>query len=322
MKHLHKKVGCRTGGPTGITNARNVLKNGYHKFTGMDQIETYKKVDTGKAWQQVHRRLHADGLLSGEGESAGRSAKFIFPRHLAYAASIMLLIVAGGIGYFLYQPGPSPLMTLQTGSDDNTFVQTLMDGSVVYLAGNSVLNYPEEFRGKERKVFFSGEAFFDIQSLASQPFIVTTDRVVIEVLGTAFNLKSTEDDFELIVEEGSVRVTLPEFSGETEIVGEWEMATRQGNRIEKSSVIDRTHVSWRMNRMQFRDESLGNIASVISKNYNVGIDFQHDWIGQRRLSVTFHNNDINTIAAVIAFSLDLEYEIFPDSGIFFREKDN
>jgi hypothetical protein len=34
----------------------------------------------------------------------------------------------------------------------------------------------------------------------------------------------------------------------------------------------------------------------------------------------FHNNDINTIAAVIAFSLDLEYEIFPDSGIFFREK--
>jgi hypothetical protein len=47
-----------------------VLKTDYHKFTGMDQIETYKKVDTGKAWKQVHRRLQAEGLLSGEGESA------------------------------------------------------------------------------------------------------------------------------------------------------------------------------------------------------------------------------------------------------------
>jgi transmembrane sensor len=70
-------------------------------------------------------------------------------------------------------------MTLRTGTDDNTFVQTLKDGSVVYIAGNSVLSYPEEFRGRERKVFFSGEAFFDIQNQTAQPFVVTTDRVVI-----------------------------------------------------------------------------------------------------------------------------------------------
>ncbi len=286
----------------------------------MDQTETYEKVDTGKAWKQVHRRLQDEGLLSGVGESAGSSSEFSFPRQLAYAASIIFLIVAGGVGYFLYQPGSSGLMTLRTGTDDNTLVQTLMDGSVVYIAGNSVLSYPEEFRGRERKVFFSGEAFFDIQNQTAQPFVVATDRVIIEVMGTAFNLKSTEDDFELIVEDGSVRVTLADFPGETEIVGKWEMATGKGNRIEKLPVIDHTYVSWRMNRMQFRDESLANIASVISKSYNVDIDFQHDRIRQRRMSVTFHNNDINTIAAVIAFSLDLEYEIFPDSGIFFREK--
>jgi hypothetical protein len=34
------------------------------------------------------------------------------------------------------------------------------------------------------------------------------------------------------------------------------MATGKGNRIEKLPVIDHTYVSWRMNRMQFRDESL------------------------------------------------------------------
>jgi ferric-dicitrate binding protein FerR (iron transport regulator) len=286
----------------------------------MDQLETYKKVDTGKAWRQVHRRLQDDGLLNGEEETSGLTKGSVITRPLLYAASILLLIAAGGIGYFFFQAGSSDLLTLETGSGDNTFVQTFGDGSIAYLAGNSILRYPEEFKGSERKVYLSGEAFFDVQGQDGRPFVVATDRVVIEVLGTAFNLKSTESEFELIVEEGLVSITLIDFPGRSEMIGEWEMARGLGNRIETLPVVDRTYLSWRINKMQFRDERLGNIALVISKNYGVEIDFQNDSIRDRRLSVTFHNNDLNTIADVIAFSLDLEYEMAPDSGILFREK--
>jgi ferric-dicitrate binding protein FerR (iron transport regulator) len=286
----------------------------------MDQLQTYKKVDTGKAWSQVHRRLQDEGLLNGEDETAGFTAGSAITRPLIYAASVLLLIAAGSIGYYFFRSGSSDLMSLETGPGDNTFVRTFGDGSVAYLAGNSLLRYPEEFRGGERKVFLSGEAFFDVQSQEGTPFIVVTDRVVIEVLGTAFNLKSTESEFELIVEEGLVSVTLIDFPGRSELVGEWEMARGLGNRIETLPVVDRTYLSWRINKMQFRDERLGNIALVISKNYGVGIDFQNESISERQLSVTFHNNDLKTIADIIAFSLDLEYEMLPDSGILFREK--
>jgi transmembrane sensor len=128
------------------------------------------------------------------------------------------------------------------------------------------------------------------------------------------------NDFELIVEEGYVKVTLRDLPGHSEIVGQWEMLTGTANRMEKYPVIDRTYLSWRMNRMQFRDEKLDNIAAVISKNYDVNIYFENDAIGDRRLNVTFHDNDINIIAEVIAFGLGLDYEIMPDSGIMFSIK--
>ena len=284
----------------------------------MDYLRANKNVDTERAWRNVRDRLQQDGLIPEQREIAEVSP---LPRRLAYAAALLVLIAVGSLSYFLFSDlQSSRLMTLRTGADNSTLVQTFDDGSVVYVADNSVLNYPASFRGGQRKVSLSGEAFFDIKSRIDQPFVIGTNHAIIEVMGTAFNLKSYDNDFELIVEDGSVRVTLRDLPGHSEIVGQWEMLTGTVNRMEKSPVIDRTYLSWRMNRMQFRDEKLENIASVISRNYDVNIYFEHDAIRDRRLNVTFYDNDINIIAEVIAFGLGLNYEILPDSGIMFSDK--
>ena len=165
-----------------------------------------------------------------------------------------------------------------------------------------------------------GEAFFDITPKSEQPFVIETSQALFEVMGTAFNLKCSDNDFELIVEEGLVKVSHVNVPGHSVIVSEWEMLTGFGNGMEKSPVIDRTYLSWRMNRMQFRDETVDNIISVISRNYNVSIDFEDDMIRERRITITFHNTAINTITEMIAFLLDLDYEILPDSRIVFRNK--
>jgi transmembrane sensor len=286
----------------------------------MDRLETYQKVDTERAWKQVRQRLLDDGLMPAVSGHTRKIAKPSLSRRIAYAASVLLIIAAAGAGYLLFDPWPRGLLTLETGSENNTLVQTFNDGSIVYLAGNSVLEYPETFRGGQRRVSLSGEAFFDIRTKDDEPFVIETKTAIIEVMGTAFNLKSAEDNFEVIVEEGLVRVTLRDHPEQSEFVGEWEMLTGLADRIEKSHVIDRTYLSWRINRMQFRDERLDNIASVISRNYNFKIDFDNPRIGEHRLTVTFHNNEIKTIAEVIAFSFDLEYDILHGSSIIFREK--
>lgn len=48
-----------------------------------------------------------------------------------------------------------------------------------------------------------GNALFDVVGSRSRPFLIETDLVRIEVLGTAFNVKSDElRPFELSVQEG------------------------------------------------------------------------------------------------------------------------
>lgn len=279
----------------------------------------HKEVDTDQAWLRVHQRLQSDGLIPREVKIVRMTQA---PRRiLSWTAAIFAIMAVGTLSYFLVDNFNAPrLLTLETGTDNSTFVQTLEDGSVVYVADNSVLSYPAIFSGDQRKVSLSGEAFFDIRSKSGQPFVIETNHALFEVIGTAFNLISNDDDFELIVEEGIVKVALRNMPANYEIVGEWEMLTGLSNIMEKSPVVDRTYLSWRLDRMQFRDERLGNIVSVISKNYNVNIDFENDVIRERRMTVTFHNNAINTIVEVIAFTLDLDYEILPDLSIMFRDK--
>jgi ferric-dicitrate binding protein FerR (iron transport regulator) len=286
----------------------------------MDHSKTYQKVDTEKAWQQVRHRLQNNGLLPREARQTGLFLKQGRFRRIEYAATLIFLLALGAMGYYFSGLGTQGILTLQTGMSENTFIRTFNDGTVVYLAGNTTLTYPEEFKGNQRKISFSGEAFFEIQPDNEKPFLIETDNAIIKVLGTAFNLKTSPDNFELIVEEGLVMVTLKENPEESGIAGKGEMLTGREKSIEKSLFTDPVYLFWRMKRMQFRDEKLGNIASVISRNYNIKIEFDNAGLSEHRLTATFHDSEINTIAEVIAFSFDLGYEILPGSYIMFREK--
>ncbi len=284
----------------------------------MGSIKTYREVDVERAWNRVRGRLEEDGLVPDQ-----NAVRRIMPvsRMASVAAALLALIAIGGLGYlFFSDPGSPELLTLQTGTGNHTLVQTFGDGSVVYMAGNSVLSYPAVFPKDHRKVALEGEAFFDIAQKSGQPFYIEAGNALVEVTGTAFNLKSDGNVFELIVEEGSVKVSMNDLPGYYEIVGEWEMLTGKAGKMEKSPVIDRTYLSWRMNRMQFRDEKLSNIAAVLDRNYNMQILFESDEIRERRLTVTFFENDIATIAEIIAFGLALDYEITEGPGILFRKK--
>ncbi|MBR1926688.1 MAG: FecR domain-containing protein [Bacteroidales bacterium] len=80
----------------------------------------------------------------------------------------------------------------------------LPDGTEVKLNANSKLTYPALF-GDERKVYLEGEAFFDVTSDKSCPFIVSTDKLEVKALGTKFNISDYKNDnFVVSLLEGSV----------------------------------------------------------------------------------------------------------------------
>jgi transmembrane sensor len=67
---------------------------------------------------------------------------------------------------------------------------TLEDGSVVVLEPGSLFSYPEHFGTRNRTVYLTGEARFDIQRNHTKPFLVHAGDIVTEVLGTSFIVRS------------------------------------------------------------------------------------------------------------------------------------
>ncbi len=77
------------------------------------------------------------------------------------------------------------------------------DGSSMILNQNSEVEFVMD--GETRKVQLEGEAFFKVKK-GDVPFEVHTPNGVITVLGTAFNVRSSEKELDVEVEAGIVEV--------------------------------------------------------------------------------------------------------------------
>ena len=85
----------------------------------------------------------------------------------------------------------------------NQYMLILSDGTKVWLNAASSMRFPTAFKGGERKVEITGEAYFEIAKDAAMPFKVIAGGGEVQVLGTHFNVNAYSD-------ESSVRTTLLE----------------------------------------------------------------------------------------------------------------
>lgn len=85
----------------------------------------------------------------------------------------------------------------------------LPDGSRVWLNASSRLIYPSRFEGKERRVYLSGEGYFEVSHDASHPFVVDNNFFTTTVLGTVFNVEAySRNEANLVLVSGKVAVEL------------------------------------------------------------------------------------------------------------------
>lgn len=91
------------------------------------------------------------------------------------------------------------------------FKVILSDGSEVWLNAESSLEFPSAFTSKERRVNLKGEAYFKVARNEQNPFIVTTDKMQVRVLGTEFNFRSYVSELSHVsLVSGSVEVYTPD----------------------------------------------------------------------------------------------------------------
>lgn len=119
-------------------------------------------------------------------ERARRLRRLFYP----VAAAIAVLVAAGAILFNI--SGNDICRYVNDG--EVAFNIALPDGTKVWINPGTVLAFDRHFNDGERRVTLSGEAYFDVAHNPECPFIVSTDRFGIKVLGTVFNVKAQPDD--------------------------------------------------------------------------------------------------------------------------------
>ena len=152
---------------------------------------------------------------------------------------------------------------------------TLSDGTKVWLNAASSLRYPVQFEGDQRKVFLSGEGYFEVAKDQDHPFIVQTDKMKIKVLGTRFNISSYADEPKQRVSlaEGALRVSTTEKKKKQSVrLQPAYEAVLRGNatlKVEKSDL--KAALAWKDGMFVFDNSSLGSIMRTLARWYDVEV---------------------------------------------------
>lgn len=149
----------------------------------------------------------------------------------------------------------------------------LPDGSQVWLNSASSIKFPMSFTtvGK-RMVRLTGEAYFEVAKDKKRPFIVTTDRQSIEVLGTHFNVSSYVDDgfTKTTLLEGAVKIT----AGIHSSVLKPGQQADVSESISVSNVDTEIAVAWKNGYFHFDDERLESVMKKISRWYDLDVEYK------------------------------------------------
>ena len=199
----------------------------------------------------------------------------LFPtrmRILAAAAAVILLCLSVGTVYLYMQP--TSLQTVSTMAETRNVI--LPDGSSVLLNRHSSLSYPKRFKSDNREVQLTGEAYFEVSKDQKHPFIVQTEHINVQVLGTHFNVDAYRNNPE-VKTTLSVRMILKP--------NEIAIYNKVGNKLTRQVTKNaKDEISWRDAEFIFDNLPLGEIARELSNSFDTPIHIADTSLQSYRIS--------------------------------------
>jgi ferric-dicitrate binding protein FerR (iron transport regulator) len=161
--------------------------------------------------------------------------------------------------------------TLSTAKGEQYSV-TLSDGTKVWLNAASILRFPIQFTGEDRRVEVTGEAYFEVARDASKPFFISSGDMHVQVLGTSFNINAYAN-------EPIVRTTLLE--GAVRINHRVDLSPHQQSRIEKGGDIKVLKdidvdevVAWKNGAFSFNNADITTVMRQLERWYDIEVVYE------------------------------------------------
>lgn len=152
----------------------------------------------------------------------------------------------------------------------------LTDGTVVWLNAASSLRFPVAFKGKERMVELTGEAYFEVKK-GGKPFRVSLqNRSQIEVTGTAFNINAYQDEalLKATLFEGKINF-LMQGKSQALVPGQQIRVTNGETGIKVVDGIDiDEEIAWKNDLFIFKGVDVKSIMREISRWYDIDVVYR------------------------------------------------
>lgn len=199
------------------------------------------------------------------------------------AAAVVAVILTLSLGLFTAKDN-APLSTLSAGQlADAGYSEIhvrpggreeihLPDGSVLMANAGTHLIYPNEFTGRERRIYADGEIYINVAKDKEHPFIVESRNFDVRVLGTTFNVQNSSDSTaSVVLVEGSVEILNSDSKPIARLRPSDMAEMLRGNVTSLRQVDTSEYTSWTDGLMTLRGETLGSLIRRLSRYYATDI---------------------------------------------------
>ena len=200
------------------------------------------------------------------------------------------------------------------------FKVKLQDGTVVYVNSASRLRYPVKFTGEERRVYLSGEAYFEVEKNEGMPFVVEMEEGEIKVLGTQFNARSYKEEKQQLTTLVSGKVLLTSKQGKSVELTPGERGVIGEKGISKGKVDVYPYTAWKDGNFVFRKQRLEDIMNIVERWYDVKVVFVDDWCREVSFSGNVRRYDgFNKLVEMLEVTGSVKFNI-EDNVIYITKK--
>jgi ferric-dicitrate binding protein FerR (iron transport regulator) len=270
------------------TAEKEALDRWYYTFNPQ-QLEVTIPAATDKEEQLLAQRMKArllEAMAAANQQSSPHRLPHLVSRiswrpYLSAAAVLLLAVLTWAVLRY------NNKAVVQTALSKQQALR-LPDGTEVWLNADSRLEYDPAFKGAERKVILTGEAYFNVAQEAARPFMVVAGGVTTRVLGTAFNIRAYPGQpVSVTVTQGKVQVQ--DAQQHNTILAANEQVRYQVPQAapETKTVKAVLYQSWINGQLDFDDQSFEEIAATLHRRYNVNISFSNAQLKRCRFTANF-----------------------------------
>lgn len=189
----------------------------------------------------------------------------------------------------------------------NYFKIILEDGTAVWVNSKSQLRFPSRFAQTERKVYLSGEAYFEVAKDTARPFFVETNDFKIRVVGTHFNVASIGGRSKATLAEGKIEVSQNEHTVSV-MPGQSVEWKDGGFKISEADL--QKDLAWKNNEFYFKKDNIIRIAQQLQSWYDLEVVLSDEVsLTETYTGGIARNVRLSEVLNMLGFVSDLDFKI-------------